>query len=255
MQKRTLPRQVSGWAHPYGRGPFSSIFYADGGDGGGSGSSNNGDGGSGGDGGGSGGAGDGGQGGSGGDGGHGGQGGQPKMYDAAYVDSLRKENAGWRTKLREAEQAQDARYNGLVDQLKAAGINLGDKPDADQLQASLTAAQTERRDALVRAALYETSAEHGANPAALRDSVSFLESIKDIDPNDTAALIEAAKKAREANPTLAAAPAGPARGGADLSGGGGNEPRQLTEDDLARMTPEQIVEAQDKGLLRNLLGG
>lgn len=244
MHTRTLARaHATGWAHPYGRTPFSPVFYADGGDGDASGSDP--------------------AGGTPPAGDQGGQpsgqsgdpSGQPRMYDAAYVDSLRKEAAQWRTKLRESEQAQDAKYTGLLDQLKAAGIKLGDKPDPEQLQASLTAAQSERRDALLRAALYETASEHGANPAALRDSVSFLDSLKDIDPTDSAALVAAAKAALAANPSLSATPAGPARGGADLSGGGGDEPRQLTEDDLTRMTPEQIVEAQDKGLLRNLLGG
>lgn len=239
MRTRTLPGRP-GWTHPY-TSPF--VCYADGGDAGGSGSDPGnttppaGDQG-------------GQQSGQSAD-----QSGQPRMYDAAYVDQLRKEAAGYRTKLREREQAEDTRYNGLIDQLKAAGIKLDDKPDPEQLQASLTAAQTERRDALIRAALYETASEHGANPAALRDSVSFLDSVRELDPTDSAALVAAAKAALAANPNLSATPAGPARGGADLSGGGGSEPRQLTEDDLSKMTPEQIVEAQDKGLLRNLLGG
>jgi hypothetical protein len=55
-------------------------------------------------------------------------------------------------------------------------------------------------------------------------------------------------------PPAPAAPAAPA-GGADLDGGNPGAPRQLTEADLTKMTPEQIVKAQEDGLLRNLLGG
>jgi Spy/CpxP family protein refolding chaperone len=155
-------------------------------------------------------------------------------------------------------KASQQQHNDLVASLTAAGINVGAKPDPAQLQASLTAAQDQTRSALLRAALYETAAEHGANPTALRDSVSFLESAKGIDPSDTAAVVAAAKAAVAANAALAAtpaAPAGPPAGPADLGGGNPGAPRQLTEADLATMTPEQIVKAQDDGLLRNLLGG
>lgn len=166
---------------------------------------------------------------------------------ARLIDNLRGD-------LKTAQQ----QHSDLVASLTAAGINVGAKPDPAQLQASLTAAQEQTRTALVRAALYETAADHGANPAALRDSVSFLESIKALDPTDTAAIVAAAKAAVQTNPSLAAtpaAPAGPPAGPADLGGGNPGAPRQLTEADLATMTPEQIVKAQDDGLLRNLLGG
>lgn len=170
------------------------------------------------------------------------------------IGDTRTEAASHRTRATAAEQQSQATLAGIA---KALGLTQEGTPDPATLQASLTAAQEQARASALRAALFETAGEHGANPAALRDSVSFLESVKGLDPSDTAAVIAAAKAAVTANPTLAAvtAPTGPPQGGADLSGAGTGEPRQLTEGDLKTMTAEQIVEAQEKGLLRNLLGG
>lgn len=168
------------------------------------------------------------------------------------ITDTRSEAAGHRTRASAAEQQSQATLQGIA---KALGLAQDGTPDPAQLQASLTAAQEQARQAQLRAALYETAGEHGANPAALRDSLSFLESVKGIDPSDTAAVVAAAKAAVQANAALAATPAAPARGGADLSGSGTNGPRQVTEDELATMTPEQIVQAQEEGRLRALLGG
>lgn len=170
------------------------------------------------------------------------------------ISDTRAEAAGHRTRATAAEQ-----QNTTVLQQVAQALGLAQTPpDPATLQSSLAAAQDQTRQAQLRAALYETASQHGANPAALRDSVSFLESVKALDPSDTAAVVAAAKAAVAANAALAAAPAtpaGPPAGGADLSGGNPNAPRQMTEDDLKTMTPEQIVKAQEDGLLRNLLGG
>lgn len=174
------------------------------------------------------------------------------------IRDTRAEAAGHRTRATAAEQQQTTVLQNIA---TALGITPQGTPDPATLQASLTAAQEQARQNAVRAALYETAADHGANPAALRDSVAFLESVKALDPADTAAIVAAAKAAVTANPALSAAPAtppppaGPPAGGADLSGGNPGAPRQLTEADLKTMTPEQIVKAQDDGLLRNLLGG
>ncbi|MFI0897745.1 hypothetical protein [Streptomyces sp. NPDC020983] len=171
------------------------------------------------------------------------------------IHNTRQEAAGHRTRATAAEQQQQTVLQGIA---QALGITPQGTPDPAQLQASLSAAQETARQNALRAALYETASEHGANPAALRDSVSFLESAKGIDPSDTAAVVAAARAAVAANASLAAtptAPAGPPAGPADLDGGNPGAPRQLTEADLATMTPEQIVKAQDDGLLRNLLGG
>jgi|SRR4051812_42497272 hypothetical protein len=174
------------------------------------------------------------------------------------IRDTRSEAAGHRTRATAAEQQQQTVLQGIA---QALGITPQGAPDPATLQASLTAAQETARQNAVRAALYETAGQHGANPAALRDSVAFLESVKALDPADTAAIVAAAKAAVTANPALAAAPAtpqppaGPPAGGADLDGGNPGAPRQLTEADLTKMTPEQIVKAQEDGLLRNLLGG
>lgn len=170
------------------------------------------------------------------------------------ISDTRAEAAGHRTRANEAQQ-----QNTTVLQQVAQALGLAQAPpDPAALQSSLTAAQAQTREAQLRLALFETASQHGANPAALRDSVSFLESAKTLDPSDTAAVVAAAKAAVTANPLLAATPAappGPPAGGADLAGGNPGAPRQLTEADLATMTPEQIVKAQEDGLLRNLLGG
>jgi hypothetical protein len=171
------------------------------------------------------------------------------------IRDTRQEAAGHRTRATAAEQQQQTVLQGIA---QALGITPQGTPDPAQLQASLTAAQETARANALRAALYETAGEHGANPAALRDSVAFLESAKGIDPADTAAVVAAAKAAVQANAALAAAPAtppGPPRGPADLSGAGNNGPKQVTEDELTRMTPDEIVTAQAEGRLRNLLGG
>lgn len=171
------------------------------------------------------------------------------------IRDTRAEAAGHRTRANEAQQQSQATLAGIA---TALGLTPQGAPDPAQLQASLTAAQETARTNALRAALYETASEHGANPAALRDSVSFLESVKALDPSDTAAVVAAAKAAVAANAALAAtpaAPAGPPAGPADLGGGNPGAPRQLTEADLTTMTPEQIVKAQEEGLLRNLLGG
>jgi hypothetical protein len=71
----------------------------------------------------------------------------------------------------------------------------------------------------VRVALYEQAAEHGANPAALADSLSFQAAVASIDPTDTAAIVTAAKEAAEKNPALKAGFT-PPRGAGEFHGAG-----------------------------------
>jgi hypothetical protein len=235
MRKKTLPRLAgSGWAHPYGHGPFSPFLYADGGDGAGSGS---GSGDEGGDSGGSGDEGDsddgdGGQG-AGGDSGKGG-----KDNDlSATVKRLEKELADARKdagKARTAakQQAADDAVKALTQQLgKALGFVKDDAPpDPAKLAEAIAQKDTtiSERESVIRAkdvelAVWSRADKLSAKAGALLDSRSFVNAISTLDPSDKgfqSALDQAIKDAVKDNPAFAAT-ASAGKSGGDLSGGTG----------------------------------
>lgn len=120
--------------------------------------------------------------------------------------------------------------------LKEFGEKLGIlTPEAKPDPAALTAAigekdttiatlTTSNRELSVQLALYDHADKHGANPTALRDSVSFMKSLAGLDP--TAAdfgtkLDDAIKTAVEANQQLRMVPGAPRRGGGEFNGAPG----------------------------------
>lgn len=121
--------------------------------------------------------------------------------------------------------AEQARQD-LAQQIgKALGlVKDDDKADPAKLTEQLTARQASERDALVRLAVYETTDQHGGNPAALTDSRTFLAKAAQLDPTATdfaAQVAAAAKEAVTANPTLkAAAQAAAPAGGVEFTGAG-----------------------------------
>ncbi|MEU4947720.1 hypothetical protein [Streptomyces lavendulae] len=238
MTQRYLPRRrprATGWAHPYGHGPFSPYLYADGGDGDGSASaSGSGDAAS-----------DSGSGTSvNGDGAAGQTGQQSVAGQAAGGDDLsvtvkrlekdladaRKEAAKERTAAK--QQAADTAVADLTAKLgRALGLVKDDAPAdpkalADAI-AQKEAALTEREAALrakdVELAVWARADKASAKAAALLDSRAFVKALADLDPSAkgfTTALDDAIKAAVKDNPSFAAAPAATASGG-DLSGGTG----------------------------------
>jgi hypothetical protein len=166
------------------------------------------------------------------------------------IAKVRKEAGDYRTK---AQTAADNAQKELTDKLAVA---LGLKPDAATdpaaLTASLTAAQAEAQSAARQLAIFKAAATTGADPSRLLDSNSFMSSVAGLDPSDGAAVTAAITAALAANPLLKAVQAA-AASGTELGGTG--ETGQIDEHQLARMSADQIVEAQSKGLLRNLLGG
>lgn len=98
-------------------------------------------------------------------------------------------------------------------------------------QRAITDSQAAARTAAVQTAVYQAAPGAGADPLVLLDSVSFRAAVEAIDPADTTALPAAITAAVTANPRLGAAPAAPARGGAEFNGppAGDRKPATLAD--------------------------
>lgn len=254
MHHSTLPRHArghaAGWAHPYPTGPWSPVFYA-GGDNDDDQDDDEGDG-------------DGGDDADddqdddadGSDDGDGGDGADDDQDDAdpegadALGDKGKRALASmkgkWRTerdKRRELEQklaAQDGADEAEQTRRKA--------------EADATAKANGR---ILKAEIRAAAKGRLADP---KDALTFLDldqfEVGEDGEIDTEEIEEAITDLLKNKPYLAAATAKRFQGTGD--GGAARKasrPKQLTEQDLKTMTPEQIVKAQDEGRLDNLLGG
>lgn len=154
-----------------------------------------------------------------------------KARDEAYTN---------RVKARDAEKAATAaaeEKDALIQQIgKALGlVNDGEDeaPDADALTRQLTEQSTaleavtgERDDARRELAVFKAAAKAGGDPEKLLDSRRFLDSVKDVDPTDTAAVTAAVKDAVASNPDLASRRERGASTADTASGpGGGSAPK------------------------------
>lgn len=167
----------------------------------------------------------------------------------AEIEKLRKQNGDERVNAKKAA-AEEAR-NELLQKL---GLTKDGEPAPDpaKVAADLAAEREARANTARELAIFKAASAAGADPAKLLDSNSFLTSVKGLDPADGEAITAAITAAVKANASLKAARAAGASG-IEQTGGTG-EQGQITEQQLKTMTPEQIVAAQEKGLLRNLLG-
>ncbi|UFS59480.1 hypothetical protein [Subtercola endophyticus] len=162
------------------------------------------------------------------------------VWAQKIITDTRAEAASHRTKATTLEQQKQAI-------LVAAGIKADEADPVEVAKTSKAEAAAARREL----AVFKSAAAIGADPTKLLDRASFLTSINGIDPSDGAALKTAIEAAVNADSTLKAARAAGASA-IDTPAGSG-EVGQITEAQLAQMTPEQISEAYDKGLLKNLL--
>ena len=165
----------------------------------------------------------------------------------AEIEKLRKQNGDDRI-LAKKTAADEARNEllqklGLTKEGEAA-------PDPAQIAKDLAAERTAKTTTARELAIFKAASAAGADPAKLLDSNSFMTSVQGLDPTDGNAVAAAITAAVTANASLKAARAAGAST-VDLGGGSG-EQGQITEQQLKTMTPNQIVAAQEKGLLRGL---
>jgi len=167
----------------------------------------------------------------------------------AEIEKLRKQNGDERINAK--KEAAEAARNELLQKL---GLTKEGEPQPDpaKLAADLAAEREAKANTARELAIFKAAGAAGADPAKLLDSNSFMTSVQGLDPTDGEAVAAAITAAVTANQSLKAARAAGASG-IEQTGGSG-EQGQITEQQLKTMTPDQIVAAQAKGLLRNLLG-
>jgi hypothetical protein len=197
--------------------------------------------------------------------------------EPSEITKLRKENASWRTKLREQAAATATATQTATDRESeaarllevVASLNAILNPDADApadpAQLAETQAQRDRdvadrdtqiRSLTIRAALPSVFAKASADPGLTEAVLTASGALGKLDPASdtfTADLESAVAAAMDSNPRLKVTPA-VARSGSEIPGRSGASD-QLTLEQVRAMKPEQIEEARKAGKLRSLLGG
>ena len=170
------------------------------------------------------------------------------------ITGLRTENASSRTKAK-TTAAEEARTAVLKQIGEALGITDG-TPDPAKLTEQLTRSQEDAVTAQIELQVLRTASRLGANADRLLDSLSFRDKVDELDPEKFGEQLEQLiADELKSNPSLSAAPAKRFQGGADGGAREASGVTQLTEQDLKRMTPQQIVTARSEGRLRDLMGG
>lgn len=134
-----------------------------------------------------------------------------------------------------------------LDELKKAGMTDAEKALADAKVAARAEALNEVSGKLAAAALLAAGAKEGVDLSSEVDDLNLAKFIKDGDVDTEAvASYVARQKGRK--------PRGRSAGELGMGQQSDAPKGQVTEAELKRMTPEQIVKAQNEGRLNHLLG-
>lgn len=169
------------------------------------------------------------------------------LADLGDPDTIRKQLAHAREWEKRAKANVEAAKK--LEALQAERMTDSEKSIAEAEKRGRAAAMAEMNRQVAEAKLRAAATGKVADVDALVELVDVGRLVTDegVDDAGIAAVIERFTK------VVPAQPAPPKFGSVEL-GPQGDRPRQLGEADLARMTPEQIVEARSKGQLDDLLG-
>jgi hypothetical protein len=165
--------------------------------------------------------------------------------------ALNAMKAKWR-----AERDKNRATTAELEQLRKAGSKDGEPSAEDIRREAEQAASKKANTRILRSEIRAAATGKLADP---KDALTFLDLEQfEVDENgevDSDEIADAIDELVKNKPYLAAATAkrfqGTGDGGAARKAG---KPKQLTENDLKTMTPEQIVKAQDEGRFDDLLG-
>lgn len=183
--------------------------------------------------------------------------------DDPRIGRLNAENAKWRTRLREQEQAnekQQAEMDAFKHaMLKALGVDEKGDADPEELvkKAEARAADMEARYNQMSAqyALSEAVRAAGADPDLTIPFIKGGEEFHALNPADddyNAQVAELVSNTVEAVPKLRASTVAPSSGNSANPTGTATESGKITVDDLETMTPQEIFDAQQAGQLKHL---
>jgi hypothetical protein len=162
------------------------------------------------------------------------------------------DDTDWKAQARRHENEKKATAKQLEAIKKALGLSKDSKLSPEELQEKLSEADTDRADTKRENMVLRHAAKLGVDGDDLMDSRKFMNKLKELDMDDAnysdkvKALVTAESKGSKKS-------AGTPKGAAPLDGKPAGT--QLTRADLKKMSPDEIVKAQEKGLLKDLLGG
>lgn len=167
--------------------------------------------------------------------------------DADQAEPASTGETDWKAMSRQWEKRakENARASEELEKLRKQSMTEQEKAVAEAKAAGFSEAAKSHGTELAAAKLEAAAASKGVDLSALGDLIDTSRFVGEDGKVDTAAIAKAVDKLAKAMP------AGPKRNGADFSGGNGAG--QITEAQLAQMTPDQIATALEKGQLQHLM--
>lgn len=163
------------------------------------------------------------------------------------VDPPQSDPTDWKAMARKHEREKKAIRDEL-EELRRTQMTDAEKAIAEAKAAGRTEALTETGKILAAAEFRSAAAEAGLKIADVAEFIDSARFVNDDGTVDTEGITAAVERFASIAPPAVKQPT------ADPQGGPPSTPGQLTRADLARMTPDQIVEAKAAGRLNDVLG-